>query len=151
MLQKQAGSDITCRVNVRPANRAGLQRRELTPGIIARFQAKFQTNAPNQCWLWSAGKFHNGYGMFAIGRDIDGRQHNTQAHRIAFVIHNRIDIPPGAVVMHSCDTPACVNPDHLSLGTQAQNVADAHAKGHYERPRAVGSVRWKREQRRDAA
>lgn len=124
-------SDITWNVKVRPANRAGLLRRELTPAIIARFQAKFQTKAPDQCWPWTAGRFANGYGMFAIGRDLDGRQHNTQAHRIAFVLHRRIDIPAGAVVMHSCDVRDCVNPAHLSLGTQTENVADGVRKGRY--------------------
>lgn len=131
MLEKHAESDTRCYVEVRPANRAGLTRRELTPRIIARFQAKFQPIASDQCWLWTASCFKGGYGMFAVGRNLDGRQHTEYAHRIAFVVHNRVDIPAGAVVMHSCDVPKCVNPHHLSLGTQGDNVRDAATKGHY--------------------
>lgn len=149
MRRIQAESENTWKVNVRGPNRGGLERRELSPGIIARFATKYSIS--KGCWLWTAGKFRNGYGMFNIGRDVDGRQHTTYAHRIAFVWHHRVGIPAGAVVMHTCDVPACVNPAHLVLGTQAQNIADATSKGKYDRPRVVGSVRWKRQQRRKVA
>ncbi|MEY4386595.1 MAG: hypothetical protein RLY20_1878, partial [Verrucomicrobiota bacterium] len=101
MLAKRAESDITCYCTVREGHRAGLSRRELSPRIIARFRSKY--TPVDGCWLWAAGKFANGYGQFCIGRDLDGRQQNTQAHRVAFVVHHGVDIPAGAVVMHSCD------------------------------------------------
>lgn len=129
MSEKQAESNNTWNVNVRAAHRSGLQRRVLSPAIIARFSEKYTVS--RGCWLWTAGRFKNGYGMFAIGRDAEGRQHNIQAHRLAYVWHKRVDIPAGAVVMHACDVRECVNPAHLVLGTQADNVSDAKAKGHY--------------------
>lgn len=51
------------------------------------------------------------------------------AHRVAWEIHNNAEIPKGKVVMHTCDNPSCVNPDHLRLGTQADNVKDMIDKG----------------------
>lgn len=147
-LAKRPTSVNTSYINVPARNVRGLYRRELSPGIIARFAAKF--SQVDGCWLWHAGKFAKGYGMFNIGRYVNGKQHTEYAHRVAFVLSHG-DIPPGLVVMHSCDTPACVNPSHLSLGTQTDNVADAYKKGHYARPRAVGSVRWQRERRRRVA
>lgn len=146
-LEKRAESSNTYYRNVRRSHGRGLFRRELTPEIIARFAPKFLKSSG--CWLWQAGTFKNGYGQFALDRQ-SGKLRVTQAHRVSFVLFTGADVPPGAVVMHSCDVPACVNPTHLSLGSQADNIADAVAKGKFDRPRTVGSVRWKREQRRQA-
>lgn len=78
---------------------------------------------PSGCqqWLLKPGK--DGYGRIKIkGRDI-------QAHRAAWMIANQKPIPEGLVVMHSCDNPICCRPDHLVLGTQAENIADRVQKG----------------------
>ena len=75
------------------------------------------------CLIWAgAYRTRNGYGCIRIGR------RTVQAHRVAMALTGR-DVPAGLVVMHSCDNKACVNPDHLSIGTQLQNRRDAVARG----------------------
>lgn len=104
---------------------------ELTPAIIARFHAKYE-KSEHGCWLWKSGCDVNGYGMFMVCR-VAGRQLNVQAHRLAYLLAHGEQIS-GWVVRHSCNNPPCVNPDHLKLGTQADNMADRKASGHYGVP-----------------
>lgn len=118
-------------------SKGSLQRREFSNAFIARFFTKYSQSSG--CWLWQAGCTPRGYGMVNLGRLADGTQQTTYAHRVAYVLAHG-DIPAGMVVMHSCDTPACVNPAHLSLGTQADNVSDGVRKGHY---RLAGARRRK--------
>ena len=75
------------------------------------------------CWIWTGGWTTEGYG--AVRRD--GRW-VMSAHKL-FYSAFKGDIPPGMLVCHSCDTPACVNPDHLFLGTDSDNQLDRHRKG----------------------
>ena len=94
--------------------------------IQERFWSKVDRSG--ECWLWTAAKVQ-GYGSF------DGRR----AHRVAWELAYG-PIPKGVgyhgtCVLHRCDTPACVNPAHLRLGTQADNMADRDAKGRQRRPR----------------
>lgn len=78
------------------------------------------------CWTWTGGKYNGGYGFL---RGIGGRNApNVAAHRFSYMIHKG-DIPQGMVIMHSCDNPACVNPDHLSVGTYKDNTQDMISKG----------------------
>ena len=115
----------------------GLRRRDLTRALIARFHTKYEKS--DGCWLWQAGKFHRGYGMVNLGRNIRGQQFTTYAHRVAYVLaHGPIE--PGQVVMHACDVPGCVNPSHLSLGTQGDNNRDCFAKGRQPKTRVRGKV-----------
>ena len=81
------------------------------------------------CWLWTANKNNNGYGQLWFRRKLH------LAHRLSWLIHFG-PIPPGVCVLHRCDTPACVNPGHLFLGTQNDNVVDCLEKGRARR--AVG-------------
>lgn len=74
------------------------------------------------CWLWMRGKNKAGYGKFRVGPRTD------TAHRVSWVIAHGA-IPPRMNVCHRCDTPACVRPDHLFLGTTQDNVADRCKKG----------------------
>jgi hypothetical protein len=89
------------------------------------FEAKYQANETTGCWEWTASRARGGYGQFTTSIN-DGRMW-YRAHRFSYVAHKG-KIPEGMVVMHSCDSPRCVNPDHLRLGTQADNMRDRDAK-----------------------
>jgi len=74
-------------------------------------------------WLWQGWKDRNGYGQFWF----KGRR--LFAHRASWEAWSMDGLPKWAFVLHRCDIPACIRPDHLFLGTQADNIADAKAKG----------------------
>lgn len=81
------------------------------------------------CWCWTARKARDGYGKFnmSTGR-VKPKRITVLAHRFAYEL-TRGPIPPGMFVMHSCDNPSCVNPEHLSVGTHRANMADMVRKG----------------------
>jgi len=87
-----------------------------------RFMEKVQPEPMSGCWLWDGAITGGGYGEM---RYLDRRQ---DAHRVAWMIH-RGEIPDGLYVLHRCDVKLCVNPDHLFLGTQKQNIHDMMRKG----------------------
>jgi len=108
--------------------RKALGRRDMSRATIARFHAKYHRQSSG-CWLWTGARYPLGYGMVSLGRFADGRQHTAYAHRVAYVLAHG-DIPAGPyVVMHACDERACVNPAHLRLATQGDNIRDGIAKG----------------------
>lgn len=76
-----------------------------------------------ECWLWRAAKLPRGYGRFLY----DGKP--RYAHRAAMAMFNGADINSELETLHSCDTPQCVNPSHLSYGTHTENMQDASRKG----------------------
>lgn len=90
----------------------------------AKFWARVQkSDASDGCWLWSGSRLPKGYGRFYPAFRV-----GLYAHRVAWEIANGRGVPDGLHVMHSCDTPRCVNPAHLSVGTRSDNMQDCVAK-----------------------
>lgn len=88
-----------------------------------RVDLRFWSNvaiAPG-CWLWK-GRTQKGYGYFEV------RGRAMRAHRFSYELHFG-DVPPGLGVLHTCDTPGCVRPDHLYAGTQLDNARDRDTRG----------------------
>ena len=102
-----------------------------------RFWARVDKgSSPSDCWLWTGGKTSAGYGIIGVNYKSIG------VHRFSYELHNG-PIPPGHFVCHHCDNPACVNPDHLFLGTPQDNMDDKIAKGravYSHKPRASGEA-----------
>lgn len=89
--------------------------------LIERFFSKVDKNV-GLCWLWTGALDSWGYGNIRI----EGK--NQKASRVSYRMHKG-DIPAGKLVLHTCDRPACVNPDHLWLGTNTDNMQDMVKKG----------------------
>lgn len=109
-----------------------------------RFWSLVDKTKMNGCWFWLGAKHSFGHGRFRAG---PGKGKMWMAHRFAWFLTNG-DIPSGLQVLHKCDNPFCVNPDHLFLGTQADNMADMKFKNRQARGKEHGSAlhaeNWKR-------
>jgi hypothetical protein len=95
--------------------------RKMSEQSLRRFWS-LHKKEENGCWIWQGTIANNGYGKFGFcpcGLAL--------AHRIAF-IHSGNELLPGKFVLHRCDTPACVNPEHLFSGTQKDNMLDCAKK-----------------------
>jgi hypothetical protein len=86
------------------------------------------------CWIWTGMKQKSGYGRFSY----NGRK--WRANRLAWIFSIGL-IPDGLHVLHTCDNPACVNPNHLWLGTHQDNVDDRERKGRNKPPRGEANPR----------
>ena len=82
---------------------------------------------PSGCWEWQRSLNPKGYGAFCLSC------RTISAHRASWIIHKG-NIPTGMHVLHKCDNPRCVNPSHLMLGTNCDNVRDRVQKGRSARP-----------------
>ena len=101
-----------------------------TPAIIKAFWARVDKNGPlhpydsalGRCWDWTKGTVTGGYGVIRVDRK------PKAAHRVSFEMRNGA-IPENGWVLHNCDNPKCLNPDHLYIGTPADNVRDREGRG----------------------
>ena len=84
---------------------------------------KYSTVSETACWEWTASRIPQGYGRLCYKGDS-----SEYAHRVSYLVFKG-EIPSGMCVLHTCDNPGCVNPDHLWLGTHQQNMDDRNQKG----------------------
>lgn len=92
--------------------------------VEERFWEKVDSGDPDECWVWTGYRNPDGYGHVTI----DGKV--RRAHRVAYSWEEE---DPGEMnVLHECDNPPCVNPDHLYLGSQGDNLKDAYERGRRE-------------------
>ena len=93
-----------------------------------RFESNFWQGRPDECWLWLGSiKVRDGkpcYGNFRLGNEI------VVAHRVAYFLEYG-EFDESQDVLHKCDIPACVNPNHLFVGSKSDNMLDMHAKGRH--------------------
>jgi len=96
-----------------------------------RFWSKVD-KSPEGCWLWNGSIDPYGYGRIGVGSEVDKTAKVVKVHRFSWELAHG-PIPPGehygtTCVLHRCDVPACVNPAHLFLGTQTDNMRDMRKK-----------------------
>jgi HNH endonuclease len=94
---------------------------------IVAFWSHIDTSDNDGCWLWTAHRSPDGYGQAHIKR------HPLRAHRLMwYLVHGD---PGDLKVLHACDNPPCVNPNHLFIGTNSDNMFDAVDKGRHSQSR----------------
>lgn len=91
--------------------------------FFERYAGQIEVGAPTGCWLWAGGTISSGYGS------VKARGKSRLAHREAYEDVHGLGSADGLQVRHRCDTPVCVNPSHLQLGTPADNMRDKVERG----------------------
>lgn len=95
--------------------------------LLAAFHNRLSMDSASGCWLWQGRLTQLGYGLCPLGQ----KGKRVLAHRLSYELFIE-RIPDGLYVCHKCDTPKCVNPKHLFLGTAKDNRADCLLKGRWK-------------------
>ena len=115
----------------------GLRREPFTEAQrLDAFAKKVDKRGSDECWEWLGGKSPRGYGKFGVG---EGK--TTNAHRVSWEYYFG-PVPDGMSVLHECNNPSCVNPHHLYLGSQCDNMLDMVRAGHNQPPKLYEGEVW---------
>lgn len=98
------------------------------PEVEERFLRYVYPDPNSGCWLWGGATTGGDYGCFGWPRFSRGRNRQVKAHHASLILFRGGPPPPGAHVMHKCDTPCCVNPDHLVIADNSANRRDMAVK-----------------------
>lgn len=99
--------------------------------LATRLLTRYKVNPETDCWEWTGYlTTQNGYGRLRVGYN----KPRVLAHRVSWELHNNRTVPAGLMVLHHCDNPKCINPDHLWLGTALDNSRDRDKKGRRKEP-----------------
>jgi len=93
-----------------------------------RLLSRVRKQQDSGCWIWQGATKGMGYGYLTVGSRVDNSRRTALAHRESYAAFVG-EIPKGMYVCHHCDIPACINPDHLFIGTNQDNVDDREMKG----------------------
>ena len=120
------------------SSRSGKSSSNYSKGTIDAKDFPAEEYEPNSgCWLWEAGVDNKGYGRITVSN----KKKMELAHRVSWMLHNN-QVPSG-FVLHRCDNTYCVNPDHLYVGTQKDNMLDRSQRGRMPDQRGEKSHRAK--------
>ncbi len=114
---------------------------QVTRTLQERFDEKWLLDTRSGCWLWTGATSSHGYGRIFWNGTV------YRASRISWFLRHGVLPPEELHACHHCDTPACVNPDHIFLGTRSDNHQDSIAKGRHIYKRGYGKD-WSKERPR---
>jgi len=103
----------------------------ISKSLLDKFWKRVDRKGSDDCWLWMGARdprINKNYGLINLGNRYSKQ---IRAHRLSYIIHNG-PIPEGLYVLHHCDNPPCVNPAHLHVGTQKDNVHEAIQRGRHK-------------------
>lgn len=134
-----AGQYVVTTCGIRNCVNPAHLKTEIATKVIDSLETKFWKRVikTDGCWLWTGAITTFGYGHIHLGM---GKFRD--AHRVSWGLHNG-DVPEGLSVLHHCDNPPCTRPDHLFVGTQADNVEDMDRKGRRVNAQPIGEKHWK--------